>query len=415
VELLRCSRSLVLLAAVLGLYAFFFDEPSAAVAGAGIAVFLIARAAFFLSAMQSAAGSLSVERKLSHRFIRQGSALTVTTSVRLLLPKTFSLTVSDRIPAGLSAGGHPHAPADDGSCTFSYSLTPLTIGEHSFMGVTLSFSDLFFSGSLAVAGVTAPTFTVLPSADYALKGADTYGESEGPALTPVMSQSVRSFREYVPGDDIRSIDWKLSARHDSLWVREYMGRSEDASLVIIDLPDAGAPFHPEAFARLKNAAAGSVAARFSSQRPVSILLISGPNLVSFLPRESDPLRLMAMMDRLTPATRLHHLSRYYSTASLRKRYHDLDDTPFSATLAGVTGPFLSRRPPTAFESGLARIFHGLRAGSAHLFTLAAQDRSHLRLIAERGAMGSMSVHLHVPRECDGPLLRRCGFSSVEVI
>ena len=424
-ELSRCSRGMVLLAVVLGFYAFFFDAPAAAIASGGLAAFLIVRAFLFVSALRYTAGSFSVERSLSHRFIRQGSSLDVTTRIGFSLPPTFSLALTDRIPSGsaLSGGNRSCVPEGIRSCTFSYTLTPLTIGEHAFGGVTMTVSDLFFSGSLLVrvAGATAPTFTVLPSADYALRGTDTYGEAESPSITPVMSPGIRSFREYVPGDDLRSIDWKLSAKHDTLWVREYMGRAEQADLIIIDLPDAGAPFSPEAFARLKDTAAGAVAARSSSSRAFSVMLISGPNLVSFFPGESDQLKLIAMMNKLTPVPRLHHLSRYLSTAALRKRHAGLvrQDGSFSDHLSRITTAFLSRRSPSAFEIQLARTIHSIRAGSAHLFSLGLHDTSHLRLIAEQGAMGAMIVHLHIPEECYSPAARsslgRCGFSSVEVV
>ena len=416
---------MVLLAVVLGFYGFFFDTPAAVIAGGGLAAFLVARAFLVVSALRYTAGSLAVERSLSHRFIRQGSSLDVTTRIGFSLPPAFFLMLTDTIPTGsaLSHGDCSCVPDRNGSCSFSYTLTPLTIGEHAFSGVTMTVSDLFYSGSLhvRVAGATTPSFTVLPSADYALRGSDTYGEAESPAITPVMSPGIRAFREYRPGDDLRSIDWKLSAKHDTLWVREYMGRAEEADLIIIDLPDSGASYSPEAFARLKDTAAGSVATRFRSNRPFSILLISGPNLVSFVPGESDALKLIAMMDSLTPVPRLHHLSRYLSTAALRKRYAHLDshDGPLPEHLSRITDTFLSRRSPTTFETQMARIFHGIRASSAHLFSLTAHDTSHLRLIAEQGAMGAMTVHLHVPRECYGPAARsalgRCGFSTVEVV
>jgi uncharacterized protein (DUF58 family) len=416
---------MVLLAVVLGFYAVFFDAPAAVIAGGGLAAFLIARAFLVLSALRSMAGSLSVERSLSHRLIRQGSQLIVATRITGAPYTAFSVAFSDSIPSGsaLSGGNSSCVPGEHGSCTFSYTLTPLAIGEHSFDGVMMTVSDLFFTVSLILrtAKAAEPSFTVLPSADYALKGPDVYGEAESRSLTPVVSRSIRSYREYVPGDDFRSIDWKLSAKHDTLWVREYMGRAEEADLIIIDLPDAGAPFSPEAFARLKDTAAGSVATRFRSNRPFSILLISGPNLVSFVPGQSDALKLIAMMDSLTPVPRLHHLSRYQSSAALRKRFAGLDtrNDLFAGQISRITGAFLSKRSPVPFETQLVRIFHGIRVSTAHLFSLTAHDTSHLRLIAEQGAMGAMTVHLHVPKECYGPAarsaLKRCGFSSVEVV
>ena len=36
------------------------------------------------------------------------------------------------------------------------------------------------------------------------------------------SAEFSDFREYMPGDDIRSIDWNAYARLDRLYIKEYM-------------------------------------------------------------------------------------------------------------------------------------------------------------------------------------------------
>jgi uncharacterized protein (DUF58 family) len=42
-------------------------------------------------------------------------------------------------------------------------------------------------------------------------------------------------REYIPGDDVKRIDWNVSARHDSLFVKEFVEENELNIYLIIDL------------------------------------------------------------------------------------------------------------------------------------------------------------------------------------
>jgi uncharacterized protein (DUF58 family) len=51
----------------------------------------------------------------------------------------------------------------------------------------------------------------------------------------------RSMREYVPGDDLRRINWKLSARMGTLYCREFLPSYYFPSLVILNLQEAAYP------------------------------------------------------------------------------------------------------------------------------------------------------------------------------
>jgi len=42
-------------------------------------------------------------------------------------------------------------------------------------------------------------------------------------------------REYIPGDDVKRIDWNVSARHNSLYVKEFVEENELNIYLIIDL------------------------------------------------------------------------------------------------------------------------------------------------------------------------------------
>lgn len=47
--------------------------------------------------------------------------------------------------------------------------------------------------------------------------------------------SFDSVREYIPGDDIRSIDWNVSARMNHLYVKEYIEERELSVVLLVDI------------------------------------------------------------------------------------------------------------------------------------------------------------------------------------
>lgn len=49
-----------------------------------------------------------------------------------------------------------------------------------------------------------------------------------------MSAEFSDFREYMPGDDLRRMDWNVYARLDKLYIREYMEEKEAVVSVLID-------------------------------------------------------------------------------------------------------------------------------------------------------------------------------------
>src|SRR3954452_14003904 len=65
------------------------------------------------------------------------------------------------------------------------------------------------------------------------------GSMHGMHRSPYLGMSVEyaSHREYTPGDDLRYLNWKLYARHDRLYVKEY---DADTNLNLYLLLDASA-------------------------------------------------------------------------------------------------------------------------------------------------------------------------------
>jgi uncharacterized protein (DUF58 family) len=403
----RSSRGIAALAVVLTLFALFFDIPAAAIAGGALIVFLAARAFLFLSTLSSTARSLTAQRSLSALFAPQGVPVTVETNVQATVPPGFSAEISDLPPkrAVLSSGNPTVSLIKSVPGRLNYTLILNTVGAHAFEGIRLSLSDQFFSGELVcrILETSDPSLIILPSPEYPFPFESSYREKESSVIPPLTGPEVRSFRESLPGDDLRKIDWKLSAKFGTLFVREYMGRVEQGPLLIIDLPDSRHPFSLEAFSHLKEAVVSMVATQSPPRKGLSVLLICGPNLISFTPFEPDARRLVDLIIKLAPTPRLHSMFRYSSTASLKRRFAPLAGSvdPFSKNLIRISDAFLAHRPPCAFESQMTRIFQFISASTAHIFTLDIQDASHIRVISKLAAYRAMDIQFHIPREDNG--------------
>jgi len=46
-------------------------------------------------------------------------------------------------------------------------------------------------------------------------------------------------REYQPGDDVRSIDWNVTARMDNVYIKKYSEERELTVLLVVDLSGSG--------------------------------------------------------------------------------------------------------------------------------------------------------------------------------
>ena len=60
-------------------------------------------------------------------------------------------------------------------------------------------------------------------------GGDYHSNFKGRGMT------FSEVREYIPGDDVKRIDWNVSARHNSLYVKEFVEENELNIYLIVDL------------------------------------------------------------------------------------------------------------------------------------------------------------------------------------
>ena len=117
------------------------------------------------------------------------------------------------------------------------------------------------------------------------------GSMHGLHRSPYLGLSVEfaSHREYTPGDDLRHLNWKLYARHDRLYIKEY---DADTNLNLYLLLDASASMSCANTGRSKLHYAASLAAALAHltlrQRDAVGLTVFSDSVTAHLPPRAKP-------------------------------------------------------------------------------------------------------------------------------
>jgi uncharacterized protein (DUF58 family) len=157
------------------------------------------------------------------------------------------------------------------------------------------------------------------------RSGDVQGVFDGGAAGSV---SFHALREYVPGDDVRHIHWRSSARHDRLMVREHVDTSHTRLTVVADDRAGASGDDLAALDEVASAAASVVATAVQGRWACELRLISGRG------RESTDGGLTPLLDLLAEAEPTEG-------ASLPDELWRLRNRPFGDTLvlvsASITG------------------------------------------------------------------------------
>lgn len=222
------------------MYAWMMNSAEAAAAGLGLLVFVSLSAGIFQTNLRSLALSLTVVREADRTVVDQNGLISITSAITAV---TGRLTASfdDVLPPGaLLVSGSPAFTAGRASYRFRLPV----IGSSYFQGVRATCRDQFFTQTLLIArGAELPKLTMYPTGITATHFAVGQGsgwsavEFDRPAL--ISGYDTRTLRPYAEGDSVRNIDWKLSGKHQELYVRLKMDASGGLPALFIDLPPEG--------------------------------------------------------------------------------------------------------------------------------------------------------------------------------
>ena len=147
------------------------------------------------------------------------------------------------------------------------------------------------------------------------------------------------YRQYMPGDDLSTIDWKVYARSDRYYVKKFEEETNLDCHLMVDV-SASMSYGSHTFTKLEYASclAGALAYLMNRQRDAVGLIGFDDRVVSMLPASARPghLRsLLVTLDQLRPGHRtdvskpLHQLADSLSRRGMVVVISDLLDDPAS--------------------------------------------------------------------------------------
>ena len=391
----RTTGGIAALALALTAVAIIIESPAAALAAGSLGIFLLWRAGRFSRDFRALAASLTVTRDLDRTILRQGAVAAVRMQADLAAPPGMKIWVHD-LPPAVAAGD---APLCEPGKAVTYTVRLMAPGETSFGGVVLAASDAFFAASLACRRFDAPHLRVFPAgtveAGRGMGGG--VGETEVDRKAALAGQSVRGFRPYRMGDDPRQVDWKVTARRGTLYVRELTGLEGGAPLIAVDLPAPG-DGDLATLSRFSMAVYGAIEGAIDSRDGCSLLVVAGGEVVRFLPRALVSHEAFAALGGLTPVeprVPLYRAPGLARGARMNGRGAGPEERAYRERLDGILSAFAKGSVPFAMAVG--RACDRADALEVRLYSLLPPgDKSHLLQVIREAKVRGMWVTLRAP-------------------
>lgn len=384
--------------------AWIFDDPAFFFAGGALWLFLLLSMQNTISISQNAAHHLTGERQTKERFSRSGTRIHMTTTLTSHIPSGYRLEAEDILPdsaTDITGETTGTIPDGGGMCSLQYSFRLLAHGTIHPGGVILRCSDAFFTITTPVlkSPLQDPALFVFPEKGPGYEGSGGYGDQETMRRTPLKSSGVRSFREYRDGDSVKSIDWKMTARYGTTYVREYTGSEGGAAAVVVDLPDDVKNGTEQIFTSVRKAVIQKIAEIQERRESSRMMILAGCEIVAdrdILPG-ADILHELSGL--LTPKKRVKSLYRAYSPAMLAIRTrHAGEKMPLTPMVNTATGTFARSGDRIEFEKTMHRVLVSSQDTEIHCYTTGTGDLSHIWAMASAAYALHRPVRIFLPEE-----------------
>jgi len=250
----------IFLAGFQALGAVVLGSPVLLVGAAVVLGWVVARQYRYVRALQQAVASLSIERTLSQSVVASDDTVAVALTVeRPVTVLDLSVTASPPLSAtgaseeartvqfDESDGRGSETSEDDGddidsnpdTASTTFELKFPVAGEFEFgQPVLTSTESLGLFSSQVPVGATE-TLTVEPRAPRDMhvgEGGDQIASGLGNRTADRHGSGIEpeTVRQYVPGDEVRRIDWKATARLNHPHVREFERRVDPSTILYVD-------------------------------------------------------------------------------------------------------------------------------------------------------------------------------------
>jgi len=353
-----------------------------------------------------------VEKKI----IKQGKQVKIIVEITIHKTNNLAINYLEKITPGCTIDQnellYPIPEPKYNPVVFTYWLTPIIHGNTRFAGGKLIFSDFFFILSLDLSGkrYTNPNLKVEPVPQFGNeKQTIRLDGIESGVFSLLEGISTHSFREYHPGDDLRRIDWKLSAKHKTLYVREYSNIHNNLPLIIVDLPDKDHCDNNEGFQKILHSITGIIYTTIENRLNLNLLLISGPNIIDVLLDENNYEIVMELLrSKFHPSIRVKHLYRVKPRSKIRQDIKNMKENciPTSNTIICEFNKkkiqffykVLMDSKNNRFTMEISKILHLVSPAEIFVFSLCEGDLSHIQEIILEARYQKIPFRLKTPVE-----------------
>ena len=416
--------------------ALLLDDPAFLLCAAALLALLAVFAFVFYIKSKNLIHSLSVTRKVERSVIYQGFPCKVEITVHCQIPSDMKAEVSEILPVDVEPEREivDFRIPPEGSKTFTYHIIPYNYGTLRFSGIFLDLSDLFYQISVKLTApvYSGPEIQVRPVPYFEGKIIPIeFGEQEINRISLFKGKIISGFRGYVQKDDIKFVDWKMSAKHEKLIVREYSGSEKLPALIIIDLPERIGDLENQAFERLINRVTVEVTRAYEKHGAASLMIISGINILGVLIYEQKLQRCIAFIcEHAHPQKRLDAAYRIQTRENIRKLELAVKQQLKQEISDNIQKNYLFRieriisRVTPCYETPVFYIqcFRLLKRGlfsGVEVYSMLSGDLSHMRLLISAARHVRLETRVFFSGSYDktkrGQLARHMGIPSIEVI
>jgi len=414
VLLRRCTQGLCLISLLLISCALILDDMAVLLAGSTLIMGIFGQYLIFDHRLREIVASVEIQRSLSRNPVRKGTMLQVASTITFRGSIRMHVQIADLLPShtilidGVSSvTTSPDPSSQTHQC--SYRIIPVIHGTQQFSGISVTIRNLFFEDTIRLTRESdrKPVLSVQPSGLFTVPASELSDGTRDSRKTSVWKGAdIHSLREYTAGDDLRHADWKISAKYDRIFIRKYSGLMSHPPLIIVDLPWNGVPYPEKEFYRMIPDVTGMVRHTLQTYQYVSVLIISGPNILHLIREEKNISRCIAELGEwMHPAERLVHFYRMPDRSDLRSNVRDIEhalrQTTDTRTLAcyeilrdRYLGILQYQRVP-AFSGQVERTLSQLLITEAYLFSLGCGDSSHIRHVVRQLQFQKIRVHIRI--------------------